>query len=733
MTISHSDYYQTSILPNAKVFPLLGYSNGNEDYGKAKTPITKWQDVECMTQSEVEFALSKDFWIGASIPEGHIVIDVDDKKQGEHLKKLLDGETINHHCIVTPNGYQFVFHAPDQEVKQISDWFCSIGIIVDTRIAKKGYIVLPTKNTEGRKILSECTKDLDVVPNYLLPIRNSLKTDIEFPIPLLEGQRNQTLYNWAASLRAWDIDNDLLKISIFLIYKHFIPNKHGFGTNELKTIVNQAIGWKPERDTFSIHIEDDVLSGKPEEEWGEIVDLSTEDSRLPFPMDVFPPRIEGLLKKIATSLQVPIDPVCMMMFSVVSVLTAGRVTVSPKDGWTEEIVTYLATLMPSGTNKTGIFKVMNAPIHELEKEQMRENAVVIKKNASRSKVLQTQIANLESKIAKGQESLQSELDRKIELLSKLEQVDNGELLLGDTSPEFIPIAMKNNGEKIAMLTDEGSIIKTLQGRFNENSNIELILSAFNGTLYKSGRVGRGQLILNKPLLTIGAFIQPDKINDFTKESFEQGLPQRFFYSYPNIKLGYRTLESEGMSLADELSYDSIINSIHHFPSCQLAFDEESFEMFNEFYKETQLLMRKGNQFSNSHYASWMSKSAGFIARLIGALHIMSGTRSDVIKADTVKKGVKLFEYFKSHYLYVFGNENNMDADTQFLLDFLIESKKYTFNIREDIQQKQKRLKSISKINSCLNYLESMHYVKTYKEVRKNMIKLNPELTKCRKV
>lgn len=725
MTISHSKNYQTAILPNAKVFPLLGYSNGNEDYSRAKTPISKWQDAPCMTTEEVGLALSKEFWIGAEIPDGYIVIDVDDKTQGKYLKDLLAGEGINYHGISTPNGYQFIFKSPEQDVKQIADWYCSIGIIVDTRIANKGYIVYPTSNTEGRRIITKCPRELDIVPDYLLPIRNSKTFPNGLPVPLEEGQRNQTLYNWAASLRAWDIDTDLLKLSVFLIYKYFIPNKSGFGTNELKTIVNQAIGWEPEH--FSIEVEEDILSGKPQEEWGEIGDVSSEDTRLLFPTDVFPPKIEELLKKIATSLQVPIDPVCMMMFSVASVLTAGRVTVSPKDGWTEEIVTYLATLMPSGTNKTGIFKVMNAPIHELEKEQMRENAVVSKKNSSRAKVLQTQIANLESKIAKGQESLQAELDKKIELLSKLGEVDNGELLLGDTSPEFIPIAMKNNGEKIAMLTDEGSIIKTLQGRFNENSNIELILSAFNGTLYKSGRVGRGQLILNKPLLTIGAFIQPDKIHDFTKESFEQGLPQRFFYSYPDIKLGYRTLDSEGMTLADEISYDSIVNAINYFPSCQLTFDQESFELFNEFYKETQLLMRKGSQFSNSHYASWMSKSAGFIARLIGSLHIMSGTRSDVIKADTVRKGVKLFEYFKSHYLFIFGNEQMMDADTQFLLEFLMESGRDTFNARDDIMRKQKRIKTTTKLNVCLLTLENLNCVKTYKDGRKNMVRLNPGL------
>ncbi|MGQ7191895.1 hypothetical protein ACUODJ_62110, partial [Escherichia sp. HC-CC] len=41
--------------------------------------------------------IQKGGWIGVRIPEGRIVVDIDDKTEGALLRELLEGERIHHH------------------------------------------------------------------------------------------------------------------------------------------------------------------------------------------------------------------------------------------------------------------------------------------------------------------------------------------------------------------------------------------------------------------------------------------------------------------------------------------------------------------------------------------------------------------------------------------------------------------------------------------------------------
>ncbi|APH06541.1 VapE domain-containing protein [Bacillus weihaiensis] len=248
------------ILPGAKILKLKGFSikNFSKDYNEAKTPVGReWTYLN--SESEITRWLTFNGWIGVVIPEGYIVIDVDDSNSGSLLKTLLDKEGICHHCIKTPRGFQFVFKANEEDtrlVKQISKFFTQIGVSIDTRVGTtNGYIVFPTHNTENRYILSQ-SEELYELPFFLRPIRRK-KDDYEFPIPVQNGSRDDNLYHFAARLNAWRIPKEDAEKSMKLIYEYFVLDKTDFPEKQLKKIINSAYKWKPERNSpFKNGVED---------------------------------------------------------------------------------------------------------------------------------------------------------------------------------------------------------------------------------------------------------------------------------------------------------------------------------------------------------------------------------------------------------------------------------------------------------------------------------------------
>lgn len=262
------------ILPDAKIIKLKGWSrsNGKQDYDNAKIPVGKtWEQFE--SESDItRWVNGAKGWIGAVIPENRIIIDVDDNTSGELVKQLLDKEGIRHHCIKTPRGYQFVFKASEKitkTLKQATKFFTQIGVVIDTRNTGKGYIVFPTENTENRFILSQ-NDELDELPFFLRPLKQmkpkTHKNYYEFPIPMMNGSRDNDLYHFAAHLNSWGVPREEAEKSCLLIYEYFMLDKTDFSEKQALEKVRSGYNWKPEKTTtpvFGIVSEDGKIIPEP--------------------------------------------------------------------------------------------------------------------------------------------------------------------------------------------------------------------------------------------------------------------------------------------------------------------------------------------------------------------------------------------------------------------------------------------------------------------------------------
>lgn len=223
---------------------LIGYTKSNRDYQKAKEPAGKWQTTEVLQDEQIHAWIQKGGWIGVRIPEGRIVVDLDDKTEGALLRELLEGERIHHHSITTPNGWQFIFRSETEESRaqgQYQKYVNRLGLVQDTRAAGKGYIVFPTENTEGRDLVTQSLNGVEELPTFLYKVWNGMKHLSPMAYPYEKsGSRDGDFYDMARRLLTCGVSKPDTLESLQLAYQYFVPYKKDFPFQTVQEKVESA-------------------------------------------------------------------------------------------------------------------------------------------------------------------------------------------------------------------------------------------------------------------------------------------------------------------------------------------------------------------------------------------------------------------------------------------------------------------------------------------------------------
>ncbi|MBP3040564.1 primase C-terminal domain-containing protein [Bacillaceae bacterium Marseille-Q3522] len=216
-----------------KIIKLLGYSSFNKTheyekrYKAAKRPIMKgWQQLDKpgLTSQEAANWISQGGWTGLVIPKGHIVVDIDDKQEGELLFKALSKDQLSFHAIKTVRGYQFIFKDNGKIKTQDAICLMACGCIGDYRIQERGQIVLPSVNTKGREWIKIHDGELSEMPIYFERLKKLNKENRPFPAPLSEGGRNDALYKHSCRLVEMGYSGEEIhEITSFINQYLFIP------------------------------------------------------------------------------------------------------------------------------------------------------------------------------------------------------------------------------------------------------------------------------------------------------------------------------------------------------------------------------------------------------------------------------------------------------------------------------------------------------------------------------
>lgn len=265
-----------------------------------------------------------------------------------------------------------------------------------------------------------------------------------------------------------------------------------------------------------------------------------------FPIDCFPDVIKDYTKGIADTLQVPVDMEATMVLDTMALCVQGKFQIDIKPGWIEPLNLYTVVIGRPSERKSPALKEATQPVYDYMQEENERRLPQIKEYGLKKKIIQGRLKTVQDNLSKKDNptcTLQDALicQQDLEVLEK-EEVKPVQLIVDDITPEALARVMKDNNERMAIISAEGGVFGIMAGRYSQFPNIDIFLKAFSGESFSSIRVGRESVEMRKPLLTLGLAVQPKVIADIMdNEDFRgRGLLARFLYCMPNTKIGKRT-------------------------------------------------------------------------------------------------------------------------------------------------------------------------------------------------
>jgi putative DNA primase/helicase len=386
---------------------------------------------------------------------------------------------------------------------------------------------------------------------------------------------------------------------------------------------------------------------------------------------LLPSWLGNMVSAVSEATETPPELPALLGVGVVATCVQGKVIVRPSPGYLEPVSIYVAPTLDSGNRKTSVLNQMTRPLREWEREQAEALQPEIEKARSERKTIEARIGRLQKDAAKlDGEEFEKLMAKIVEIEAELPEVPKiPQLWTQDVTPERLGSLMAENGERIAILSDEGGIFETMAGRYSNGiPNLDLILQAHAGAPVRVDRGSRPSVFLYHPALTIVISPQTDVIRGLAlKPGFRgRGLLARYFYALPNSPLGYRKLESKPIWQSVRDAYSQGIHALLDMPPAIdgegrlvahiFEYSEDAFREWHEFSLMVEREMREEGRFAL--ITDWASKLPGGAARIAGLFHCVefAGTSPipKKISLQTIKRALEVAAILSEHALAAFG-------------------------------------------------------------------------------
>jgi len=329
----------------------------------------------------------------------------------------------------------------------------------------------------------------------------------------------------------------------------------------------------------------------------------------------------------------------------------------------EPVNLYLIAVLDSGERKSPTVARMMEPIHQFEKRLRTEAKRLLSENKSKEKVRDARFKKLHLQHAKENDPekitlIENEL-RQLELEGNSDSVSTlPRLTVDDITQESLGEVLAANNERIAIISAEGGIFSIIMGVYKSGEvSIDLFLKSHNLEPYSSDRIGRGNVTLSAPAVTIGLAVQSQILNDLgqNKQLRGRGLLARFLYAVPQPRAGFRPYQDRSLSPDLERAYVQSLTNLLELPEEQKEFtlSPEAKQLWVEFYSDTERLLRSGEDLDD--LKDWGSKLPGEVARIAGLLLMAEHGHNVVeISEEKVAAACAIGSFFAEHALAAFG-------------------------------------------------------------------------------
>lgn len=393
--------------------------------------------------------------------------------------------------------------------------------------------------------------------------------------------------------------------------------------------------------------------------WPEPVDLnaSTHEDR-PKP-ELINDNTQGLLaemaRDIAKVVKFPVNTAYLHALGVAA--CAMTKSFKYQYGYKPKPVTlYICTAQPPSSGKSGVNDILLDPVRDAYIE-------INKKNKKRRRELQVEIRELEKSLAKADlheaayASKSEMLDKAIE---ELEKTPIWQPTIKDATIEAAESTAKNQTGMINIVSDEAEAINTIFGntytREGSKSNFGLLLSAWDGDMVESVRVGR-EAYIGRARSTISVLAQDDSVESILRAGATgRGLAERFLLLAEKSLLGERNhLKNHKPDFDLRKRYEETMINIVNQEDIILTVDDEGIEFIAVERHQAEKEMSDCGKYEHNLITGFVGKMDKQIIKIACVLHVIEhwqtgGSREKVISWDTVVTASGLFSELSKTYI-----------------------------------------------------------------------------------
>jgi len=391
-------------------------------------------------------------------------------------------------------------------------------------------------------------------------------------------------------------------------------------------------------------------------------------------MELLPINVRGFSKALCESLQVSSGMVAPAVMAVLALGIQKKYNVHPMQDWYEPGNLYVTIIAEPSERKSPTMKEIMAPVYEYEREENERMAPDIAAYKTKKEILENRINYAVRSISKGSKKKGDEkyldmgdLDDLQSELNELEEVFPVRLVVDDATMEVLGKLMKQNKERIGIMSTEGGIFNIMAGMYNNNNNamIDIILKSYSGDRYTQDRVTREGQELNNPLMTILLYVQPVVIKEIMENSefIGRGLNARFLYSIPLSTIGKRKYRVMKISDIDRMDYVDAIKRIFAIPVPDkpktIELNEDADRLAETFFYE----IEKEMEDATPEFKAWLGKLHGTtmrIALLLHCLEYIEESEFHKISGEIMENAIQMGRYFKAHAEAAYGIMGLMD-------------------------------------------------------------------------
>ncbi len=280
------------------------------------------------------------------------------------------------------------------------------------------------------------------------------------------------------------------------------------------------------------------------------------------------------------------------------------------------------------------------------------------------------------------------------------------LVLDDVTAESLEVVLRQQGGRIAIMSDEGGPFELMGGRYSDGiPNIDVYLKGHSGSPIATDRIGREGGSVQNPAITIGLAIQPDVITSL---------------QIPHSRVGSRAADSPPVPVEIRQAYEEAVSALLRLPaqkddlgeirSQTLDLSPAAYALLVEFKQAIEPSLGPSGELES--IADWGNKLAGTVVRLAGLLHLADhalesgGSAPAAIGESEMRRALRIGDFLCTHARVAF---DMMEADhvarlARYILAWIQRTGTVAFTQREAYQPLRARFRAPAEMAPPLELL-----------------------------